>query len=331
MLRVAFFSSKPYDEKYLGLEARSQDIECHFLESRLNLETVSLSNGFDVICVFVNDIVDADVLKQLKAQGVKHVALRCAGFNNVDLSMAKQLNIHISRVPAYSPEAVAEHTLALILTLNRKLHKAYNRVKEDNFSLVGLLGFNLANKTIGVVGTGKIGSTFCRILSGFGCKILAYDISPDTTLENMGVVYTTLDKLFAESDIISLHCPLTKDTYHLINELSIGKMKQGVMLINTSRGGLVNTEAIIHGLKSKKIAHLGLDVYEMESELFFEDLSDEIILDDHFQRLLTFPNVFITGHQGFFTEEALIQIAETTVKNIINASTNNIVEDYFLC
>lgn len=314
--RVAVFSSKPYDETYFLAQAKNTNVEFHFLETRLNEETASLCAHFDTICVFVNDIVNQAVITQLYALGVKHIALRCAGFNNVDLECAKKFGIRVSRVPAYSPEAVAEHTVALILALNRKLHKAYNRVKEDNFSLVGLLGFNLAGKTVGVVGTGRIGSAVCRILNGFGCRILSYDIYPDETLISQGVKYTDLDTLIKESHIVTLHCPLNKDTTHLINAEAIEKMQDKVMLINTSRGGLVDTEAVINGLKNKKIGHLGLDVYEMESELFFEDLSDEIVLDDEFQRLLTFPNVLITGHQGFFTKEALEQIAQTTLSNI---------------
>ena len=329
--RVAVFSSKPYDETYLSTKGKEHTISFHFFETRLNEETASLCASFDTVCVFVNDIVDKTVLEKLKSVGVKHIALRCAGFNNVDLDVAKTLGFKVSRVPAYSPEAVAEHTVALILGLNRKLHKAYNRVKEDNFSLVGLLGFNLSGKTVGVIGTGKIGACVCKILQGFGCRVLGYDVTPDKTLTALGVEYTSLDNLIQSSDIISLHCPLNKATTHLIDANAISQMKDSVMLINTSRGGLVDTDAVIQGLKSKKIGHLGLDVYEMESELFFEDLSDEIILDDEFQRLLTFPNVLITGHQGFFTQEALTQIATTTVSNILSAEKGETDTDNFLC
>ncbi|MCY7296387.1 2-hydroxyacid dehydrogenase [Alteromonas sp. a30] len=331
--KVAVFSSKPYDETYFLAEAKHTGAELHFLETRLNEETVSLCANFDNVCVFVNDIVNKAVITQLYALGVKHIALRCAGFNNVDIECAKNLGIKVSRVPAYSPEAVAEHTVALILALNRKLHKAYNRVKEDNFSLVGLLGFNLHGKTVGIIGTGRIGSAVCRILNGFGCRVLGFDVAPDDTLSTQGITYTDLDTLITESNIITLHCPLNKQTNHLINTSAIEKMQENVMLINTSRGALVDTEAVIKGLKSKKIGHLGLDVYEMESELFFEDLSDEIILDDQFQRLLTFPNVLITGHQGFFTKEALTQIAQTTLSNIQHVATSqgHAEDDNFLC
>lgn len=328
---VAVFSSKPYDEEYLSAKGNEHDIAFHFLETKLNQETAALCASFDTVCAFVNDILDSSVLMELKRVGVKHIALRCAGFNNVDLDAAKGLGLKVSRVPAYSPEAVAEHTVALILGLNRKLHKAYNRVKEDNFSLVGLLGFNLAGKTVGIIGTGKIGACVCKILQGFGCRVLGFDVSPDAELSGLGVEYTTLEALIKKSDIISLHCPLNPSTNHLINADAVDKMKENVMLINTSRGGLVDTDAVIKGLKSRKIGHLGLDVYEMESELFFEDLSDEIILDDQFQRLLTFPNVLITGHQGFFTQEALTQIADTTVNNILSVINKNTDNNNFLC
>ncbi|GGD51926.1 2-hydroxyacid dehydrogenase [Lacimicrobium alkaliphilum] len=313
-MKVGVFSAKQYDRDSL-LQA-GPDIEMSFIEARLNQQTLPLAAGFDAICVFVNDQLDKNVIQQLKDMGIRHIALRCAGFNNIDLDAAKQCGISVSRVPAYSPEAVAEHTLALILTLNRKLHKAYNRIKEGNFSIEGLLGFNLCGKTVGIVGTGRIGLATIRILRGIGCRILCYDPVESQEVSATGAQYVTLNTLFSESDIISLHCPLTPSTHHMIDDACIEKMQHGVMLINTSRGGLIDTSAVIRGLKNRKIGYLGLDVYEMEGDLFFEDLSNEIIQDDVFLRLLTFPNVVITGHQGFFTQQALKQIAVTTVNNL---------------
>lgn len=316
-MRVTFFSSKPYDEKYVGNLAKEQDFDCTFYDARLTRQTAFLAKSSDAVCVFVNDKLDAQVFAMLADFGVKQVALRCAGFNNVDIAAAKAQRIHVSRVPAYSPAAVAEHALALILTLNRKLHKAYNRVKEDNFNLNGLLGFNLTGKTIGVIGTGEIGSAFCKLLQGFNCHVLANDPLPSEALVEQGIEYTTLDTLLESSHIISLHCPLNQQTHHIINNDTLNQMQSGTMLINTSRGGLIDTQAVISSLKSGALGYLGLDVYEMESELFFDDHSDKIIQDDVFQRLLTFPNVLITGHQGFFTHEALTQIAHTTVNNML--------------
>lgn len=313
-MKVAVFSAKAYDEQYLSLAGNG--LELCFIESRLNNQTASLAQGFDAVCVFVNDQLDAGVLNTLHAGGVRHIALRCAGFNNVDLECAKQLGMGVSRVPAYSPEAVAEHTLALVLTLNRKLHKAYNRIKEGNFSLDGLLGFNLHGKTVGIIGTGRIGLATARLFKGFGCHVLCHDPFPTDEITTLGGKYVELDSLFEQADILSLHCPLTPDTKHMINQQSLTKMKSGVMLINTSRGALIDTQAVIQALKSQKIGFLGLDVYEMEGDLFFEDLSNQIIQDDIFQRLCTFPNVLITGHQGFFTHEALVQIAQTTTNNL---------------
>lgn len=316
-MRVTFFSSKPYDEQYVGNLAKEQDFDCAFYDTRLTPQTAFLAKSSDIVCVFVNDILDANVFAMLADYGIKQVALRCAGFNNVDIDAAKEQLIRVSRVPAYSPAAVAEHALALMLTLNRKLHKAYNRVKEDNFNLHGLLGFNITGKTVGVIGTGEIGSAFCQLLQGFNCRILACDPYPSKTLQQQGVEYTSLDNLLEAANIISLHCPLNQETQHIINEKTLSKMQNGTMLINTSRGGLIDTQAVITSLKSGKLGYLGLDVYEMESELFFEDHSDKIIQDDVFQRLLTFPNVLITGHQGFFTHDALTQIAQTTVNNML--------------
>ncbi len=315
MTRVALFSSKSYDKQKFE-QHNNEGVELVYFDCHLNLDTVNLAQGFDAICIFVNDTVDAAVLAKLSEYQIKLVALRCAGFNNVDLAEAKRLSISICRVPEYSPEAVAEHSVGLMLSLSRKFHKAYNRVKEDNFSLNGLMGFNLHQKTVGIVGTGKIGLATLRILKGFGCELLCYDPSPCQAALDLGASYVDLNTLFSQADIISLHCPLTPDTQHIIDAQALTRMKSGVMLINTSRGGLIDTQAIIMALKEKTVAYLGLDVYEQEGDLFFEDLSDTIIEDDVFQRLLTFPNVLITGHQGFFTEEALNTIAKTTLKNI---------------
>lgn len=314
-MKVAIFSTKPYDQQFLE-QANQNQHELTFFEPKLNYETASLAKDFEAVCVFVNDQLDSQTLEKLTEGGIKLIALRCAGFNNINLKKAAELGLKIVRVPAYSPYAVAEHTLGLILTLNRKLHRAYYRVREGNFSLDGLLGFDLNNRTVGIIGTGKIGMIVAKILQGFGCKILGYDLYPHPEFATFGGEYTELNKLIKESDIITLHCPLTPDTHHMINTETIAMAKDGFMLVNTSRGGLIDTKAVIKGLKNQKIGYLALDVYEQEEELFFEDLSDEIIQDDTFQRLLTFPNVLITGHQAFFTQEALTNIADTTIKNI---------------
>ncbi|HYX14120.1 MAG TPA: 2-hydroxyacid dehydrogenase [Nostoc sp.] len=315
-MKVAVFSTKVYDRKFLSDANSPTQHELVFFEPRLNRDTAILAAGFGAVCVFVHDQVDAPTLELLASRGTRLVVLRCAGFNNVDLQAAADLGITVVRVPAYSPYGVAEHAVGLILSLNRKIHRAYNRVREGNFSLDGLLGFNLHERTVGIVGTGKIGLILGQIMKGFGCHILAYDVYRNPELEALGGKYVELPELFANSDIISLHCPLTPETHHLINAEAIEKIKPGVMLINTSRGALIDTQAVIEGLKSGKIGYLGVDVYEQESELFFEDLSGAIIQDDIFQRLTTFPNVLITGHQAFFTAEALHNIAETTFANI---------------
>jgi D-lactate dehydrogenase len=315
-MRVAVFSTKSYDRKFLQAANSSYGHDLVFFEPHLTRETCGLASGFEAVCVFVNDLLDADVLKALSEYGIRLVALRCAGFNNVDLVVATKLGITVVRVPAYSPEAVAEHTVALILSLNRNLHRAYARVRKGNFSLEGLLGFNLAGKNVGIIGTGRIGTALAKIITGFGCNVLAFDPYPNSECEALGVNYTNEATLFKESDIISLHCPLTPETHHFINSNALKKMKTGVLIINTSRGAVVDTKAVISALKSGKIGYLGLDVYEEEEELFFEDLSNEVIQDDLFARLLTFPNVLITGHQAFFTREALEAIAETTLSNI---------------
>lgn len=277
---------------------------------------MNLVQGYEAVCVFVNDRIDKTTLKKLSENDIRLVALRCAGFNNVDLEAAQEFGIKVVRVPAYSPEAVAEHAVALILTLNRKTHKAYNRISENNFSLEKLAGFNLAGKTVGVIGTGEIGSVFCRIMLGFGCNVIASDVHESQTLKQSGVVYKTFAELLGESDILSLHCPLTPETHHLFNKKAFKKMKKGAMLINTGRGALIKTKDAIDALKTEQLGHLGIDVYEQEEKLFFRDLSEMIIPDDLIARLMSFHNVLITAHQGFFTREALDQIASITLQNI---------------
>ena len=329
-MKIGVFSSKAYDRDYLTKANHAFGFELDFLESKLTHETIALAEPFDVVSVFVNDILDAKVLDNLKQFGIRHVALRCAGFNNLDLNHAREIGLTVSRIPAYSPEAVAEHTLALMMSLNRKIHKAYNRVKENNFNLEGLLGFNFCGRTIGVVGTGKIGAAVSNIMLGLGCKVVAYDPFPSQSLMDKGVKYLSFSALLQTSDVVTLHCPLTDKNQHLINAQAIDMMKNGVMLINTSRGGLVDTKAVIQGLKNRQIGFLGLDVYEMESEFFFQDLSAEIIQDDILVRLSGFPNVVITGHQGFFTHEAMEQIANTTLANINDVVNNTTNPDTFL-
>lgn len=320
-MRIAFFSTKIYDREFFvaANDAARQSgaaQELHFLEPRLSPESVKLAAGFDAVCCFVNDQLNAEVLRALHAGGTRLIALRCAGFNQVDLPVAAELGIRVVRVPAYSPYAVAEHAVGMIMTLNRKYHKAYNRVREGNFNLEGLLGFDLHGRTVGVVGTGKIGECTARILLGFGCRVLAYDVYPNETCRALGIEYVSLDELLAASSIITLHCPLLPSTKHLMNRETFAKMQPGAMLVNTSRGALVDTRAAIEALKSGRLGYLGLDVYEEEAELFFRDLSERIIHDDLFTRLLTFNNVLITGHQAFFTRNALQQIAEVTLGNI---------------
>ena len=314
-MEIIFFSTKPYDRQFFTEANKRYGHQLSFLEVPLNDGTAVLGRGKAAVCVFVNDTVDEDVLQQLYNAGTRLVLLRCAGYNNVDLNTASRLSIKVARVPAYSPYAVAEHTLALILTLNRKTHRAYNRVREGNFALNGLMGFDLHGRTVGLIGLGRIGVVTARILKGFGCRVLGYDIQTNEEAAEAGVAFTDLESLYAQSDIISLHCPLTPQTHHLINEAAISKMKDGVMLINTSRGAIIDTRAVIKGLKSEKISHLGLDVYEEEGDLFFEDLSNKVIQDDVFMRLLSFNNVLITGHQAFFTSDALQSIADTTLQN----------------
>ncbi len=315
-MKIALFSSKSYDSEYFSRAAEGSKHEITHFETRLRARTADLATGFDAVCVFVNDLVDKETIAILKSHGVKAIALRCAGFNNVDLEAALEEGIAVVRVPAYSPEAVAEHALALILTLNRKTHKAYNRVREGNFSLERLIGFNLSGKTVGVIGTGRIGAAFARIMKGMGCRILANDLFPNEELVNTGVEYVGLESLLGQSDIISLHCPLLPETAYLVNQKTLAMMKPGVMLINTSRGGLISTKDVIKSLKKGQVGYLGIDVYEQEEKLFFKDRSEEILQDDDIGRLMTFPNVLITAHQAFFTREALVQIADTTLQNL---------------
>jgi D-lactate dehydrogenase len=310
-MKIAFFSTKSYDKTYFNLFNKQNVLSYH--EVSLNANTVELIKDEEAVCVFVNDHLDAETIALLALKNIKLIVLRCAGFNNVNLEACKKHNIKVVRVPAYSPNAVAEFAVALLLTLNRKTHKAYNRVREGNFNLENLEGFDLYQKTVGVIGTGKIGRIFIKIMQGFGCKVIAYDKAPATDLD---VEYVPLKQLFEKSDVISLHCPLTPETQYLINNEALQLMKHGVFIINTGRGGLVHTKHVIEHLKIGKIGGLGLDVYEQESELFFTDHSAELIKDEVLLRLMTFPNVLITSHQGFFTKEALTQIATITLNNI---------------
>lgn len=314
--KIAFFGTKPYDEKSFNKVNEDYGFEIKYFKGHLNMNNIVLTQGADVVCVFVNDTVNADVIKAMAENGVKLLALRCAGYNNVDLEAAKG-RLTVVRVPAYSPYAVAEYTVALMLSLNRKIPRASWRTRDGNFSLHGLMGFDMHGKTVGVIGTGKIAKILIGILRGFGMKILAYDLYPDYKFaEETGMTYTTLDELYHRSDIITLHCPLTAETKYMINEDSISKMKDGVMIVNTGRGQLIHTNALIEGLKNKKVGYAGLDVYEEENEYFYEDKSDKIIDDDTLARLLSFNNVIVTSHQAFFTKEALRNIANTTLQNI---------------
>ncbi len=319
-MKVAVFSTKDYDRQSLDRANARYGHVLVYLQTRLTSATASLAEGCQGVCAFVNDQLDADTLRRLHAQGTRVVALRAAGFNNVHLEEAERLGLVVARVPGYSPHSVAEHALTLILALNRKIYRAYNRVREGNFALDGLLGFDLYGKNVGVIGTGRIGTAFARIMRGLGCRILAYDPSPSNEVARIAE-YVPLQRLYRQSDIISLHCPLTPQTHHLIDAGALEQMRSGVMLINTSRGYVVDTRAVIRGLKSGKIGYLGLDVYEEEADLFFDDLSERVIQDDVFTRLLTFPNVVITAHQAFFTREALHSIADTTLANITAAET----------
>jgi D-lactate dehydrogenase len=315
-MKVSFYSAQPYDKESFDLHNRKFAFTLEYHEASLNEANARLARDAQAICVFVNDKVTGNVVEQLAAMDVRIIALRCAGFNNVDLKAASHYKIKVVRVPAYSPYAVAEHAVAMIMTLNRKTHKAFNRIREQNFSLTGLMGFDLYGKTVGVVGTGNIGKVFCNIMLGFGCRVVACDLNENEQLTAAGVSYVSLESLLSQSDVISLHCPLNEQTQYIIGGESIPLMKKGVMLINTSRGALVDTKNVIKALKSGHIGALGIDVYEQEETLFFRNLSENIIEDDTIARLTTFPNVLITAHQGFFTREAMDQIAHTTLSNL---------------
>lgn len=327
MIQVAFFDAKAYDLPSFERCGREHDIRFRFLETKLNEDTAELARGCDAVCVFVNDTVNAAVIEKLHQCGVRLIALRCAGYNNVDVRAAFG-KIHVVHVPAYSPYAVAEHAIALLLTSVRRIHKAYNRTREFNFSLNGLTGFDFHGKTVGVIGTGKIGRIFIDICRGFGMKVIAYDRFP---APDSGIDYVTPDELFARSDVISLHCPLTDETRHMIDAAAIEKMKKGVVIVNTSRGGLIDTEALLEGIKARKIGAACLDVYEEEADVFFEDRSGHILNDDLLSRLISMPNVIVTSHQGFLTEEALDNIAETTVNNILSYFEKDGICDNELC
>ncbi len=321
-MKIAFFDAKPYDKPSFDRYGEQYGVTFKYFETKLNADTVDLAQGYDGVCVFVNDTVDAAVIDRLCTLGVEMLALRCAGFNNVDMKYAFG-KLHVFRVPAYSPYAVAEHTMALLLTSIRRIHKAYIRSRDFNFSLAGMTGFDLYGKTVGVIGTGRIGRVFIDICRGFGMRVLAYDKFPAAGVDNGDTVrYVALGELFENSDIISLHCPLTEDTYHIIDEAALQKCKRGVVLLNTSRGALVDAEALLEGIKARKVGAACLDVYEEESDLFFEDNSGHILEDDTLARLISMPNVIVTSHQAFLTEEALENIAETTVKNLVDFAKN---------
>jgi D-lactate dehydrogenase len=327
MIKVALYDTKEYDRPSFEYYGKLHDVQFRFLETKLNEDTVELAKGSDAVCVFVNDTVNAEVIDRLHEYGVKLIALRCAGYNNVDLQAAFG-KIHVVHVPAYSPYAVAEHAIALLLTSVRRIHKAYNRTREFNFSLNGLTGFDFHGKTVGVIGTGKIGRIFIDICRGFGMNVIAYDAFP---AKDSGIGYVSMDELFEKSDIISLHCPLTEETRHMIGADAIGRMKKGVVIVNTSRGGLIDAEALLEGIKDRKIGAACLDVYEEETDIFFEDRSGHILNDDLLSRLISMPNVIVTSHQAFLTEEALNNIAETTVNNIVSYFENDGICDNELC
>ena len=327
MIKIAFFDTMEYDKASFARYDKPGEIEFKFLETKLTEDTVELANDCDVVCVFVNDTVNDKVIDKLYASGTKMIALRCAGYNNVDVQHAYR-KIHVSHIPAYSPYAVAEHTAALLLTSIRRIHKAYNRTRDFNFSLSGLTGFDLHGKTVGVIGTGKIGKIFIDICRGFGMNVIAYDAYPAA---DSGINYVTLDELFERSDIISLHCPLTDDTKHMINAAAIEKMKKGVVILNTSRGALIDAEALLEGIKARKVGAACLDVYEEEADIFFEDRSGHILNDELLSRLISMPNVIVTSHQAFLTEEALNNIAETTINNIRSYFENDGICDNELC
>ena len=315
-MKIAVFSAKRYDREFLSAANAGAGHHLRYFDAPLDLESVALAAGHDAVCIFVNDTADAPVIEALASGGTRLVALRCTGFNNVDMQAAAQFGIKVVRVVTYSPYSVAEHAVALLQAINRKIHRAYNRTRDSNFSLDGLMGFDLHGKTVAVVGTGKIGRVFARIMLGFGCEVLGYDKYPSPEFEALGARYAKPGEIGATADIISLHCPLTPETHHIVNRVTLARTKRGALLINTSRGGLIDTEATIEALKSGQLGGLAIDVYEQEADLFFRDLSSTVISDDVFQRLLSFPNVIVTGHQAFFTEEAISTICETTINSV---------------
>jgi D-lactate dehydrogenase len=324
-MKIAFYSTHGFEKKYFVQANSKYNFEIDFIEAQLNLQTINLLNNHHVVCAFVNDQLGREVVEALKQKGIELIVLRSAGFNHVHLKTCSKNNIKVARVPEYSPYAVAEHAVALLMTLNRKIHRAFNRVREGNFSLDGLVGYDLNEKKIGVIGVGKIGKVFCKIMQGFGCKVQVYDIKRDSELEKAGVKYYSLDEIYQSSDIISLHVPLLPSTKHLIDSKAIAQMKPGVVIINTGRGGLIDTKALIDGLKSGAIGGACLDVYEEEEGMFFHDLSESIIQDDVITRLMTFPNVILTSHQAFLTAEALGNIADTTLFNVYQFSQKQLL------
>lgn len=325
-MNVAIYSAKSYEKDFLDAANAGAGHALSYPDARLSTETAELARRCEAVSIFIEDDASAEVLKLLHEGGVRLIALRSAGFNHVDVAEAERLGMTLLRVPEYSPSAVAEHAVGLMLTLNRKFHRAYNRVREQNFALDGLMGFDMHGKTVGVVGTGSIGECVCRILTGFGCRVTAHDLQSNAACESLGVEYMPLERLLGESNIITLHCPLTPATHHMIGEKALASMKSGAMLINTSRGGVIDTRALIAALKQGRIGSVGLDVYEEEGDLFFKDLSDTVVQDDVFIRLMTFPNVLITAHQAFFTREAVTAIARTTIANISGFERSDIPE-----
>ncbi|MCP3720930.1 MULTISPECIES: 2-hydroxyacid dehydrogenase [Paraburkholderia] len=326
-MKVAVFSSTRYERQYLDKANKAAGHELHYYDVSLDLDSVGLAAGYGAVCIFVNDRANAQVLEALHKGGTRLLALRCTGFNNVDLEAAARLGMKAVRVVNYSPNSVAEHAVALLLAINRKVHRAYNRTRDSNFSLDGLTGFDLCGKTVAVVGTGKIGCVFAQIMLGFGCKVIGFDPSPSAQFEALGLAYAKTGEIGERADVISLHCPLTPATHHIINSEALKRAKRGAILINTSRGGLIDTEAAIEALKTGQLGGLGIDVYEQEADLFFRDLSSEIITDDVFQRLVSFPNVIVTGHQAYLTREALTTICETTVESIAAFEKNRVLEN----
>lgn len=326
-MKIAVFSARPYDREFLNAANATAGHQLRFFDAPLELETVALAAGYEAVCIFVNDTADASVLEALVSGGTRLVALRCTGFNNIDLEAAARFGLKIVRVTAYSPYSVAEHAVALLQTINRKTHRAYNRTRDSNFELDGLMGFDLHGKTVAVVGTGRIGRVFGRIMRGFGCEVLGHDNYHSPEFEALGARYADLVEISAKADIISLHCPLTPETHHIVNAEMLSRLKRGTLLINTSRGGLVDTEAVIDALKSGQLGGLALDVYEQEADLFYRDLSSTVISDDVFGRLLSFPNVIVTGHQAFFTREAITTICQTTINSVTEFAAGQILSN----